>query len=266
VSPAKRLACLLLALAPLSVQAAARISDPRMPEGEPRRISEHTWELESFPDVAFVVGTKATLVVDTGLGPANGAIVARQAQRLASRMGAGGKLYLVTTHFHPEHAAGEGGFPAGTVLVRSRAQQAELEHDGDAIMGVFRSRPQFAGFLPPGITFRPPDQLFDAETTLDLGGVHARIVLVGPAHTIGDQVVWVDEDRTLMTGDLAMFEDPPRRFATGANAAVWISALDRLAAFSPLHVVPDHGPPGGPELISNERAVLAAQLAGAKAP
>jgi glyoxylase-like metal-dependent hydrolase (beta-lactamase superfamily II) len=262
----KRVLPWLLLLAPPAAPAANRINDPRIPEGEPRRISQHVWEVESFPDVAFVVGTQATLVIDTGLGPANGAVVARHAQRLAAKAGGGSKLYLVTTHFHPEHAAGEGGFPAGTVLVRSRAQQAELEHDGDAIMGVFRSRPQFGEFLPAGITFRQPEQLFDAEATLDLGGVHARIVLVGPAHTIGDQVVWVDEDRTLMTGDLAMFEDPPRRFAAGANAAVWINALDRLAAYNPLHVVPDHGPPGGSELISNERAVLAAQLAGAKAP
>src|SRR5690348_14358547 len=71
------------------------------------RVSDHVQVILGFPNIAIVTGAQATLVVDTGLGPANGATVARVAQRLSK----GKKLYLATTHFHPEHAAGEGGFP-----------------------------------------------------------------------------------------------------------------------------------------------------------
>src|SRR5688500_13022190 len=43
------------------------------------------------PNVGLVVGTKGVLVIDTGLGPRNGAAVAEVAQRLAK----GGQIWLV---------------------------------------------------------------------------------------------------------------------------------------------------------------------------
>lgn len=241
--------CLLL---PLSAQA-VRITDPQLPDAAPKRISEHVWEIEGFPNIGIVVGRNATLVIDTGLGPDNGAIAAKQAAKLRPRA----RLYLVTTHFHPEHTVGDGGFPAKTVIVRSRVQQEELDRNGSAMVERFRSRAENVPFLPEGLTTRRPDVLFDREHSLDLGGVHARILLVGPAHTLGDQVIWVPEDRTLLTGDLAMDNDPPQRYAAGANAAVWIAALDRLAALDPLHVVPDHGDAGDINLIRLQRELLA---------
>ncbi len=240
--------CLLLPLSAL----AARITDPRLPDTAPKRISEHVWEIEGFPNIGIVVGRNATLVVDTGLGPRNGAIAAKQAAKLRP----GAKLYLVTTHFHAEHTVGDGGFPADTVIVRSRIQQQELDRDGGAMATRFRARAENVEFLPEGITTRKPDVLFDQEHTLDLGGVHARILLVGPAHTLGDQVIWIPEDRTLLTGDIAMDNDPPQRYAAGANATVWIAALDKLAALKPLHVVPDHGDAGDIGLISRQREFL----------
>src|SRR5579862_1480035 len=73
------------------------------------KVSDHVWAVMGFPNVAIIVGTRATLVVDTGLGPRNGATIARVAAKLAP---ANRKLFLTTTHFHPEHAGGEAGFPA----------------------------------------------------------------------------------------------------------------------------------------------------------
>jgi glyoxylase-like metal-dependent hydrolase (beta-lactamase superfamily II) len=243
---------LITVLLPLTALA-ARITDPHLPDTAPKRISTHVWEIEGFPNVGIVVGRSATLVVDTGLGPRNGAIVAKQAAKLRP----GARLYLVTTHFHAEHTVGDGGFPADTVIVRSRVQQGELDRDGGAMAARFRSRAENVEFLPEGVTTRKPDVLFDQEHTLDLGGVHARILLVGPAHTLGDQVIWIPEDRTLLTGDLAMDNDPPLRYAAGASVAVWIAALDRLAELKPLHVVPDHGDVGDISLISKQREFLA---------
>ncbi len=77
------------------------------------------WAIMGFPIIAIIVGDRAMLVVDTGLGPRNGATVARVAARLAK----GRMLYLITTHFHPEHAAGEPAFPSGTILIRNTVQQ-----------------------------------------------------------------------------------------------------------------------------------------------
>jgi glyoxylase-like metal-dependent hydrolase (beta-lactamase superfamily II) len=110
----------LLALAALAATSAlAQMSQPMVDEN-PTKISDHVWAIMGFPNIAIVVGSHATLVVDTGLGP-NGATAARVAAKLAPN---NPKLFLTTTHFHPEHAAGEPGFPPATILIRNAVQQA----------------------------------------------------------------------------------------------------------------------------------------------
>src|SRR5579872_5229325 len=68
-----------------------------LPEDSITRVSEHVYAIIGFPNIGIVVGNRATLVVDTGLGAKNGAIVLKQAEKLAKAP----TLYLTTTHFHP---------------------------------------------------------------------------------------------------------------------------------------------------------------------
>src|SRR5215475_10271378 len=72
-----------------------------------RQISPHVHIIPDnsvplVPNVGYVVGDRAALVIDTGLGPRNGAAVYDVAKKLAD----GKALYLVTTHVHPEHDLG----------------------------------------------------------------------------------------------------------------------------------------------------------------
>src|SRR5689334_10089264 len=73
------------------------------------------------PNIGIVVGARAALVVDTGMGPANGAVVRRHADELA----AGRPLFLTLTHFHPEHGYGAQAFEPGATIVYNRGQAAE---------------------------------------------------------------------------------------------------------------------------------------------
>src|ERR1700683_4331627 len=98
---------ILAALA--SSGAFAQMNQPMLSENAVQ-VSDHVWAIRGFPNIAIIVGSRATLVVDTGLGPKNGATAARVAAKLAPN---NHKLFLTTTHFHPEHAAGEPGFPPG---------------------------------------------------------------------------------------------------------------------------------------------------------
>src|ERR1700681_2120711 len=99
------------------------------------KVSDHVWAIMGFPNIAIIVGSRATLVVDTGLGPRNGATVARVAAGLSQ----GPKLFLTTTHFHPEHAGGEPGCPPGTILIRNAVQQQEMAEHGVEMLDVFRN-------------------------------------------------------------------------------------------------------------------------------
>ncbi len=83
------------------------------------------------PNVGIVVGERAALVVDTGIGPRNGRYVLGQARRLAGDR----PLYLTTTHFHPEHGFGAQAFRGAATIIYNRAQRDELRRKGGAYLG-----------------------------------------------------------------------------------------------------------------------------------
>src|ERR1700735_2177960 len=130
------------------------------------KISDHVWAIMGFPNVAIVIGARATLIVDTGLGPRNGATAARTAAKLSGNQ----KLFLTTTHFHPEHAAGEGGFPPNTILIRDAVQQQEMEQHGKEMIEMFSSRSAQNKELLTGVKFRSPDVIFATDAKLGLAG------------------------------------------------------------------------------------------------
>jgi glyoxylase-like metal-dependent hydrolase (beta-lactamase superfamily II) len=254
----KLLARFCAAVAALPALASAQVqmpfdTRPLLPEHAAMRFTPHAYVIMGFPNVVIIVGKTATLVVDTGLGARNGALVAKEAQALSAK---GARLYLTTTHFHPEHASGQAGFPAGTVVIRPKVQQAELEADGQRMLDLFSSRPGPMKDLLAGAGIGKADILFDREHRLDLGGVHVRLAWFGHAHTKGDEVILVEEDSLLVPGDVVQDRISPNFTCDECSPRQWIAVIDQLAPWKPQHVAPDHGPLGDGSLIGKERAFL----------
>lgn len=216
------------------------------------KVSDHVWAIMGFPNVAIVVGSRATLIVDTGLGPRNGSTVVRAAAKLSQNQ----KLFLATTHFHPEHAAGDAGFPAGAILLRNAVQQREMEQHGMEMVAMFSGRSAENKDLLADVKLRTPDVVFDTEARLDLGGVTARLLWFGGAHTKGDQLTLVEPDGTLISGDVVQNKVVPNIFGDGGTPSSWIAVLDKIAALDVRHVLPDHSAPGDGSLVAKERAFI----------
>lgn len=243
----------LLGLAAATASGQTDADRDRPLSGDTVKLSEHVWQIVGWPNVGIVVGKDATLVVDTGLGPRNGATVAAAAKRLAP----GNKLYLTTTHFHPEHAGGVAGFPEGTVLIRPKVQQDELDAHGAEMIRLFEGmNPRWKEALV-GAKFRDPDRTFDREHEIDLGGgVTARLLWFGAAHTKGDELTFVLPDRTLISGDVVQNKVVPNIFGDGGTPSSWIAVLDEVAKLGAEHVLPTHSPPGDGSLVAQEKAFL----------
>jgi glyoxylase-like metal-dependent hydrolase (beta-lactamase superfamily II) len=218
------------------------------------QVSEHVRAIMGFPNIAIVIGSRAVLVVDTGLGPSNGATITRVAARLAPGRE---RLYLTTTHFHPEHAAGEAGFPPGTILIRNAVQQQEMELHGKEMVDQFASRSAQQKALLAGATLRMPDIVFDREAAVDLGGVTARLIWFGGAHTKGDELTFVEPDKTLVSGDVVQNKVVPNIFGDGGTPASWLAVLDKVEGLKAEHVLPDHSAPGDGSLVAAEKKFIA---------
>ncbi|HZT31952.1 MAG TPA: MBL fold metallo-hydrolase [Bryobacteraceae bacterium] len=217
------------------------------------KVSEHVWAIMGWPNIGIIVGNRATLIVDTGLGPRNGATAARVATKLAP---GNRKLFLTTTHFHPEHAGGASGFPEGAILIRDAVQQQEMEAHGKEMMELFAGRSAQFKELLANATLRVPDITFDTEVRLELGGVTARLLWFGGAHTKGDELTFVEPDRTLVSGDVVQNKIVPGIYREGGTPASWLAVLDKVAALNALHVLPDHSAPGDGAMVAREKAFI----------
>jgi glyoxylase-like metal-dependent hydrolase (beta-lactamase superfamily II) len=234
---------------------------PLIKENATIKLTEHVWAIPDFnvgavPNVGIIVGSRATMVVDTGLGPRNGETIVREMNKVSRNA----EVYVATTHYHPEHTLGIGAFK-GAKVVMPRIQEQDMREFGPGIRRLLAGRSPFHSELVNGVEYPKVDVLFDREQRIDLGGVTVRLFTRGPTalHTRGDTLIFVEGDRVLFTGDVAM----SRRFLFAsidvpASIKLWLTTLDELSGLQPLHVVPAHGDLGHATIITRNREYLQA--------
>lgn len=222
-----------IALASKVARGVTVIPDPRIP---------------FVPNIGIIEGRDAVLVVDTGLGEANG----ERALALAQQIAGDRSLYLTTTHFHPEHNFGASAFERDATIIVNASQEAELQEKGPAYIELFSTFGPAVAERLQGTVLVDPDRTYSDEMTLDLGGRDVVLREI-PAHTRGDQMIFVPDVRLLFTGDMA----EPRYFPimpdADSSADRWIAELRKLETLDPAIVVPGHGAVGGPEILTAVR-------------
>jgi glyoxylase-like metal-dependent hydrolase (beta-lactamase superfamily II) len=207
------------------------------------------------PNIGIVLGNDAALVIDTGMGPANGRQVLEVAQRLAGDR----RLILTLTHFHPEHGFGAQAFKGVATIFYNAAQRDELKAKGEGYLGMFRTFGPGVATALEGTELVEPDKVYEgASTTMDLGGRTVEFSTYGLAHTRGDQVVSIPDAEVVFVGDLAeerifpIFPWFPPDDAD-LDAANWARVLTIVESMEPRIVVPGHGNVGGIEILDTVR-------------
>ena len=119
------------------------------------------------PNIGIVLGEDSALVIDTGMGPANGAKVLEVAKDLAGSRA----LILTLTHFHPEHGFGAQAFKGAARIIYNEAQRDELTRKGEAFLGMFQTFGPAVAAALEGTTIVDPDEVYSGPSaTIDLGG------------------------------------------------------------------------------------------------
>ena len=123
------------------------------------------------PNIGIILGDDSALVVDTGMGPANGAKVLEIAKGLAGSR----PLTLTLTHFHPEHGYGAQAFKGVAKIMYNETQRDELKRKGEAFLGMFRTFGPAVAAALEGTKITEPDEVYSGSTsTIDLGGRRSR--------------------------------------------------------------------------------------------
>lgn len=131
--------------------------------------------------------------------------------------------YLVNTHFHADHTGGNTGFAGlGAQIIATSNTRARL------------SKTQETGL--PVITF-------DDHMDIYFGGKTLRLYYYGGGHTDGDLVIYIPEEKVVMTGDLFAGWGPSIRlidYNGGGSLAQWPATLDKVMALDFDAVIPGH--------------------------
>lgn len=90
------------------------------------------------------------------------------------------------------------------------------------------------------ITLTPPTETFTGQLTINVGDKRVELIEVGPAHSLGDTLIYVPADKVIYTGDILFNEGTP--IAWYGPVAKWIRACNVILELDVEIVVPGHGP------------------------
>jgi len=86
------------------------------------------------------------------------------------------------------------------------------------------------------------DETYDDSMSFTLGGMTFELRMVGPAHTPGDSLVWIPQERVVFSGDV-VYIGRMLGVMPHSRSSHWIEAFEAMASLEPLTIVPGHGPP-----------------------
>jgi cyclase len=182
-----------------------------------------------------VVGGDEALVVDT-------CATAQRTRRFLDALysaTAGASIRLaVNTHQHGDHTYGNSLLPSSTVILGHAHMREGLRVDPiiDGCPPVWRPVPDWGP-----VTRRLPDIAVDSALTVHIGDRQVQLLHPGgPAHTTGDLIAWLPDERVLFCGDLVFAGLTPLVFMGSVPGA--LAAVDWLESLRPDIVVPGHGP------------------------
>ncbi len=93
-----------------------------------------------------------------------------------------------------------------------------------------------------GSSIVEPDETFKEKKVLDLGNKVVELLNLGPAHSPGDIMAWLPEQKVVISGDIAFHQRLLPVFEE-TDTAGWIETWSAFEGLGALSVVPGHGSP-----------------------
>lgn len=173
---------------------------------------------------------------------------------------------LVNTHANGDHTYGNQ-LVRNARIVASAACKTEMERrPPEAFLKITRNWKEYGEFgalihelMGRKFDFSDienvlPTETFDREMTLSVGNKQIELWNVGPAHTSGDTLVFLPDQKIVYTGDIIFSNGHPIIWA--GPLANWIAACDRILGWDIEIVVPGHGPVGDQDAVRALRRYL----------
>ena len=201
----------------------------------------------SLSNAGVIAGPEGLLAIDT-LGPPIHAKAFKAAAQAAT-----GKRFgrVINTHHHRDHTNGNCFFTPVEIVSSEYTRQATID-DGIPAQP-YDTRPEWQERMSE-LRLAPPTTTLRGGATYRYGEVVVEVIPNYPAHTFGDLMVYLPQQKILFAGDVAFYYVTP----AGHNAQItkWIDAIDRINRMDVELIVPGHGPIGTKKELAETRAYL----------
>jgi cyclase len=186
-------------------------------------------------NTTFIITKEGVIVIDTRPTPTEAKKVLVEIRKLTALP----IVYTINTHYHGDHTFGNQIFKNSKTIIAHKNVRNRLIESGQEHLSLFKT------FGLPGIDeveITPPNIIYEKEMEIWLGGYRLQLLYHGKGHTDGDTIIYIDQLRTVITGDLVFNKKIP--YMADSYIDDWIASLKYIELLKNETVIPGHGPIG----------------------
>ena len=191
----------------------------------------------------FIVGDDGVLVIDSMMVASMVRPYLEEIRKVTDKP----IRYVVNTHHHVDHSFGNQFYLPAEVVSHRGCREALITSGADVDM-LSQRYPQYsedwkvARLTPASVTY-------EDKMVVHLGDRVVELLHPGPAHTYGDTLVYLPQEKVLFTGDVAFHYLTP--LARDGHVSNWIKIANGiLKDLDATTLIPGHGPVSGKEVVS----------------
>jgi cyclase len=180
-------------------------------------------------NTGIIIGTTGVIVVDAKTTADSAKEMLAEIAKLTPKP----ITHVILTHSDSDHVNGLAAFPMGLTIIAHEGNKKEQ----DAALAA-------GGRGAPPADHLPTQVVASNSQTLTIDGLKVTLLHWAPAHTSGDLVVYLPDQKIVFTGDIisgALTADPNIHLEKNGTAAGWLATAKGIAALDADQFVPGHG-------------------------
>ena len=179
-------------------------------------------------NTGIIIGTTGVVVIDAKTTADSAKEMLAEIAKLTTKP----ITHVILTHSDGDHVNGLAAFPMGLTIIAHEGNKKEMDA---ALAAGGRGVPP-ADHMPTQVVTRNSEML-----TID--GVKITLLHWAPAHTSGDLVVYLPDQKIVFTGDIIATQsaDPNIHLEKSGTFAGWLTTAKGIAALDADQFVPGHG-------------------------
>ena len=177
-------------------------------------------------NAGVVIGKDGVIVIDAKQTPESGKAVMAEVAKLTPKP----VTHVIITHSNLDHVDGLPGFPKGLTIIAQENCQQQMEHP--------RNNPQnidLSGYIPTKTVVK--------KESMTIDGVRFVLLHFAPAHTSGDLIIYLPDQKIAFTGDITVMRLPYPliHLEDEGSSAGWVESMKGIVALNADTYIPGHG-------------------------